>query len=53
MDDTIWADKVQVWLTPEQIRVMTEIIQKGIEAEEWRKRWNEAFGEAPTKKLKE
>lgn len=38
VDDTVWAEKVQVWLTPEQLEQLTEIIKerKARLDKEWR-----------------
>ena len=52
VDDTIWADKVQVWLTPEQLSKLTKLLNL-LHLTKTQEQIKGLLGEAPTKKLKE
>lgn len=54
VDDTVWAEKVQVWLTPDQLEQLFDMIKEREQMLD--RKWKDALrslGEAPTKKLKE
>ncbi len=56
IDDTVWAPKVQVWLTPERLDELLDIIKEREQVLD--RKWKRALrglttGEAPPKKLKE
>ena len=55
VDDTVWADKVQVWLTPDQLEQLFDMIKEREQMLD--RKWKDALrgmdnGEAPPKKLK-
>ena len=55
VDDTVWAEKVQVWLTPDQLEQLFDMIKEREQMLD--RKWKDALrgmdnGEAPPKKLK-